>query len=101
MGLLSDLMFDESIAAFFAARKFSVNPDGTATFVPVERGTHTGVIYCFVFEDPPIARTTDLIQDNRLFSLIYPLRPERQSCALPHFGLFNINEAVCDLRCIF
>jgi hypothetical protein len=92
-----DVTFDFRIATFFAANDFVKRLDGTAHFVPRVPGKHTGVVYGFVFRDPPLRSQEAEIKEVATFRHIPPVRPIRQRCALPFFHATNINEAVCDL----
>lgn len=96
-----DVSFDISVGAFFATKKFTWHDDGTAFYAEIPPGDHQGVIYCFVFRDPPLTRTEDLTRKIATFDHIEPTRPIRQKCALPGFDFASINEAVGDLHCIF
>ncbi|MCB9056736.1 MAG: FRG domain-containing protein [Chitinophagales bacterium] len=88
-----DITFDPKVAAFFASHKFVLKSNGKADYYPVEKGKHTGVIYCFYFRAPQITRTKDIIQSIPAFDYIKPVRPIKQSCALPFFLPDRLNEA--------
>ena len=94
-----DVTFSPKVAAFFATNKFNLDTDGEAYF-----GPHTSkdrIIYAFVFRDPSLEETEEVVRDVESFGHLFPTRPIRQRCALPFFHVTNINEAVCDLHCIF
>jgi FRG domain-containing protein len=92
-----DVTFDPSVACFFATHKFHQRDDGTAYYKVVEDDDHCGVLYGFVFRDPKLTKTSELVESLPLFDHIQPTRPQRQKCALPFFHSHSINEAVCDL----
>lgn len=93
-----DVTFDVGVAAFFAANRFVTRAeDGTAHFLLPPPGGHTGVLYGFVFRDPPLRREEELVREIPIFDHIRPLRPIHQQCALPFFHALNLNEAACDL----
>lgn len=95
-----DISFDVETALFFATNKLKWNKDGTAYHSKVEKGKHTGVIYCFVFRDPPVKKTEYLIKDFDLFKTYSPTRILRQNCGLPLFSDYDRNIAICDIDCI-
>jgi hypothetical protein len=95
-----DVTFSLGAAAFFALNKFVKSPDGTAHYEPIVEKKREGVIYCFVFRDPGLTETADLVRDVPIFRHIQPVRPVRQACALPFFHKFNINQAVTDLHMV-
>jgi hypothetical protein len=92
-----DVTFDFRVATFFATNKFRYRDDGTAFYEHVDGGLHTGVVYGFVFRDPPLKKTAELVTEVASFNHIPPTRPVKQQCALPFFHSYNMNEAVCDL----
>ncbi|BAH75971.1 hypothetical protein [Solidesulfovibrio magneticus] len=96
-----DVTFDVSIATFFSLHQFTKRHDDTAYYQPIDPLLHAGIVYCIVFESPPLTRATQNYLNNEIFSHIKPTRPVSQDCALPFFGRHNINEAVADLLCIF
>lgn len=91
-----DVTFDLATALFFATHKFTTHGDGTATYEPVPRGNHKGVVYSLVFEDPPLRRAEWMVREIDSFSHIPPKRPIMQQCALPYFDTYSINEAPRD-----
>lgn len=95
-----DISFDIKTALFFATNKLKWNEDGTAYHLKVEKGEHTGVIYCFVFRDPPVKKTEFLIREFDLFKTYKPTRILRQNCGLPLFSDYDRNVAICDIDCI-
>lgn len=95
-----DISFDIETAIFFATNKLNWNNDGTAYHTRIEKGKHKGVIYSFVFRDPPIKKTEYLIQDFDLFKSFPPERILRQNCGLPLFSNYERNIAICDIDCI-
>lgn len=92
-----DISFDIETAIFFATQKFQFNSEGIAYHTKVAKGEHTGVIYGFVFLDPPVKRTEFLIRDFDLFKTYVPERVLRQNCGLPLFGEYERNIATTDL----
>ncbi len=95
-----DISFDIDTALFFATNKLKWNEDGTAYHSRVEKGKHSGVLYCFVFRDPPVKKTKYLIQQFDLFKTYTPTRILRQNCGLPLFSEYDRNIAICDIDCI-
>jgi hypothetical protein len=95
-----DVTFDLATAAFFASHSFSLKPNGKATFEPVAANTNVGVIYCFVFRDPPVKKTNALISELRMFEHLLPVRPIRQTCALRTFDVTEIAAASLDLDAV-
>lgn len=95
-----DMTFDLPTAAFFALNRFVSKRSGLYDYDPVDTKGDSGFVYCFVFCDPPVSETADLVADIGAFRHIPPLRPLRQRCALIPFNCVGINEAVCDLSCI-
>ena len=92
-----DVTFDIAVAAFFASHQFKWRANGNAYYDIVPDGDHQGVIYGFVFTDPPLRKTVEMVNKLDLFNHIPPIRPIRQKCALPFFHDTTMNEAVCDL----
>lgn len=88
-----DITFDHKAAAFFATNKFGWTKEGKADYSPIKNGEHSGVIYCFYFRAPQITSTRDIIHSIPAFEYINPVRPIRQSCALPFFLSDRFNEA--------
>lgn len=99
MGL--DLTFELSVAAFFATHQLVRTESRLADHIPVAEGEHQGVIYCFVFEDPPVVKSARLITKLELFDHCPPLRPLRQKCAFEFFHSENFNEAAVELDAMF
>ncbi len=95
-----DVTFDIKIALFFATHRYIVE-NGEAFYAEIPKGNHKGVIYSFVFHDPVVTASNDLIKDIPCFKHISPSRPSRQMCALRHFDSYSINAAVTDIDTIF
>lgn len=95
-----DISFDLESALFFACHRFVKAPSGLATYEPVERGRHTGVIYCFRFTQPSVMRTEYRIGEFDLFRTYRPERVLRQACGLPLIGNEERNIATADIDCI-
>jgi hypothetical protein len=83
-----DVTFDPATAFFFASHSFPTE-GRRVRCEPVARGIHRGVVYCFVFEWPPVKDTEFLARDISLFRNLPPLRPIRQHCGL---SAFHVNE---------
>jgi hypothetical protein len=98
-----DITFDPRIGLFFATNEFVFvsRAKMLADYVPVRNGEHQGVLYCFVFEDPPIESSENMIKKLDIFNHCVPLRPIVQKCALPAFGPLNVNEAAVELEAVF
>jgi len=95
-----DVTFDPATAFFFASHSFP--SDGRRVGCePVASGSHRGVVYCFVFEWPPVKETEFLVKDISLFTNLPPLRPIRQQCGLPAFHVNEIAAAARDLHAVF
>lgn len=88
-----DITFDPKVAAFFSTNKFERQTNGKADYFPIKSGEHEGVIYCFYFRAPQITSTRDIINSIPAFEYIKPIRPIRQSGALPFFLPDRFNEA--------
>lgn len=95
-----DISFEIDTALFFATNKLNWNENGAAYHSKVEKGKHNGVIYCFVFRDPPVKKTEYLIKEFDLFKTYTPTRILRQNCGLPLFSDYDRNIAICDIDCI-
>jgi hypothetical protein len=95
-----DVTFDPATAFFFASHRFPAD-GGRICCEPVDRGSHHGVVYCFVFEWPPVKETEFLVRDISLFRNLPPLRPIRQHCGLPSFHFNEIAAAARDLHAVF
>jgi hypothetical protein len=95
-----DISFDIDTALFFSNYKLKFDINGLAYHTKIEKGDHQGVIYCFVFNDPPVKQTEYLIKDFSFFKTYTPERILRQKCGLPFFSDFDRNLAVCDIDCI-
>ena len=95
-----DLAFDLPSALFFATQRFERHADGTASYRPIDRGEHTGVIYLFRFGMPSVLKTEYLIQDFDFFKTHRPERIIRQHCGLPLFGPHERNIAVTEIDCV-
>jgi hypothetical protein len=96
-----DVTFDYKTALFFATNMFMTNSDEIAFYKPVQAGQHTGVLYAFVFRDPSITQTADMVRSIRIMDHVSPIRPIWQKCALPIFESWNFNEAATDLDAVF
>lgn len=96
-----DVTFEPGIALYFATHKFRKNIEGKAYFEAIPRGEHQGVLYAFVFTNPGLTSTRDLVREIGVFDHIPPTRPIRQHCALPGFDAFSFNAAVTDLDAVF
>jgi hypothetical protein len=92
-----DISFDIETAIFFATQKFQFDSEGLAYHTKIPKGDHKGVIYGFVFTDPPVKKTEFLIQNFNLFKTYTPERVLRQNCGLPLFGDYERNIATTDL----
>ncbi len=95
-----DISFDIETALFFSNYKFLFDKDNKAYHKKIEKGEHTGVIYCFRFRDPPIKQTKFLISEFSYFQTYTPERILRQKCGLPYFTDFERNISICDIDCI-
>lgn len=98
-----DITYDLSTAFFFASHQFA-EVEGASkkyTYLPIKKGEHKGVVYCFVFRDPSVNKTEWMIKSVKAFQHIPPLRPLRQSCALPNFHSTEVNAAATDLDAVF
>lgn len=95
-----DISFDVATSLFFSTHKFFTKENGKSTFLPIEQGKHSGVLYCFVFRDPAVKSTDWLIKEINIFSHIPPLRPLRQHCGLPSFHYNEIAAATLDLDAV-
>ena len=96
-----DVTFDLPTACFFAVNNLVRQPDGRTRIIPCGPLESPGVVYAFVFRDPPVRETADLIRDLESLAHIPPTRPGRQKCALRNFDSFQINQAVTDLAAAF
>lgn len=95
-----DISFDVATSLFFATHQFFTKENGKSTFLPIEQGKHSGVLYFFVFRDPIIKSTDWLVKEINIFSHIPPLRPLRQQCGLPSFQYHEIAAAALDLDAV-
>lgn len=95
-----DVTFDPATAFFFASHRF-VQEGAGARFEPVASGERQGIVYCFVFESPPVRETEFLVRDISLFRHVSPLRPIRQRCGLPAFHFNEVAAAARDLHAVF
>lgn len=95
-----DVTFDLKVALFFATHQYHVE-NGKSFYTKIPKGKHKGVVYAFVFHDPPVTSTSDIIQNLSSFYHISPVRPLRQKCALRLFDAYGVNEAVTDIDTIF
>jgi hypothetical protein len=95
-----DITFDIQSAIYFATHKYQEIELGKATYNKIDKGDHKGVIYCFVFTDPPVKKTEYLIKDFDVFKINKPERILRQHCGLPLFNEYERNIALTDINCI-
>jgi hypothetical protein len=95
-----DVTFDPETAFFFASHCFPAEGRRVGC-EPVARSSHHAVVYCFVFEWPPVKEAEYLVRDIRLFRNLPPLRPIRQHCGLPPFHFNEIAAAARDLHAVF
>ncbi len=95
-----DVTFDLKTALFFASHAFVRTSDGKGHYNPLSPHEMAGVVYCFRFIDPPLKSTSSLVTEVGVFEKYPPVRPLRQSCALPQFDSLAINEAMADLDAI-
>jgi hypothetical protein len=95
-----DVTFDVNTAFFFASHQFHMNEEDKAEYLQITNGKHQGVVYCFVFESPPVYQTDFLIKKIRAFEHLKPIRPLRQQCGLVAFHHTEINAASRDLHAI-
>ncbi len=91
-----DVTFDLGVAFFFATNQFVKKSNGKATFVPKDDFKES-VVYCFRFSSPAVYKTNWLIDKIDIFSHIPPIRPLRQTCALPFFHFTEINAAAANI----
>lgn len=92
-----DVTFDIGTALFFATNKFVMTDRNKTTYLPVDGHEHHGIVYCMVYEDPPLTKTSDMITALHVFEHVPPVRPLRQKCALPFFHSMNFNEAATEI----
>lgn len=95
-----DISFNIDTAIFFATHKLNTNSNGSKFYTKIDKGNHDGVIYCFVFRDPPVKKTQYYIDSFSLFKTYTPERILRQRCGLPLFSDYDRNIAICDIDCI-
>ena len=86
---------------FFATHKFCKDENGKAYYIPISKGEHNGVVYSFVFRDPMVSSTYDMITKFKSFDFIPPRRPLEQKCALYECDIYSINKVVTDIDTIF
>lgn len=96
-----DVTFDPGTAIYFATNKFRKTPEGKAFYEEIETGEHQGVLYSFVFTNPGVTSTRDLIREVGIFGHIPPTRPIRQQCALLGFDAYSFNAALTDVDAVF
>lgn len=98
-----DVTFDLATAFFFASHRVKEKDTNSKkyTYLPIKKGEHKGVVYCFVFSMPSVYKSEWQIKYLKTFQDIPPLRPIRQSCALPAFHFNEVNAAARDLDAIF
>jgi hypothetical protein len=95
-----DLTFDIDVALYFATHQFGISTEGKGLYEQIATHKHEGVVYCFRISDPPMKRTSDLVEDVGVFRELQPVRPTRQSCTLPLFDALCMNEVTADLDAI-
>src|SRR5262249_4457098 len=95
-----DITFDIRSAIYFATHIYTPLKKGYATYKKIEKGNHKGVIYSFVFRDPPVKKTEFYIQEFDTFKTYTPERILRQHCGLPLFHEYERNIAAADIDCI-
>ncbi|MEH7578719.1 hypothetical protein V7199_21735 [Priestia megaterium] len=93
-----DVSFDLKTALFFATNKFVIKKGKgeKANYIPINH-SHEGVIYLLRFSSPKIMKTRDQILATSIFEHIPPIRPLKQSCALPFFHSTMVNEAAAHI----
>lgn len=87
-----DVTFDFKVALFFATHRFAPRENGKSTYVPLT-SEHGGAVYLLRFRSPSLRKSSDQISTIDIFQHILPVRPLRQSCALPVFPSYYVNEA--------
>lgn len=95
-----DVTFDLKTALFFASHRFVRQADGRCRYERVPAGQHRGLVYCLVFIDPALTRSSDAVEAIPIFEHLDPRRVYRQQCALPIFDADAVNEAICHARLI-
>jgi hypothetical protein len=95
-----DLTFEVRTAVFFATHRFVRDPTSMVYVETIPTGSHTGVIYCFRFRDPPVQQTQYLIRGFDYFKTYPPERILRQKCGLPLVLDEERNIAITDIDCI-
>ncbi len=93
-----DVTFDLATAIFFS-RHECVTVDGLWDYVPV--GTQVTYLYAFVFRDPAVIETRDLLETIDIFPAYPAVRVQRQRAALVGCGMYSVNIAVPDVAAIF
>lgn len=96
-----DVTFDPGTALYFARHKFQKRADGKAYYDDIVPGHHHGVLYSFVFTNPGVTKTKDMVRDVGVFDHIPPTRPIQQQCALLGFDAFSFNAALTDVDAVF
>jgi hypothetical protein len=95
-----DVTFDLATACFFALNSFRLG-EGDKGFFHRMRKNINPIVYGFVFHDPPLTKTRDLVQSFDWFEHLKPIRPIRQRCAIVGTDSFSVNVAVPDIAVIF
>ncbi|MCX6876625.1 MAG: hypothetical protein NTW21_22880 [Verrucomicrobia bacterium] len=95
-----DVTFDLGTALFFATHSLGWTADGKGQDTAIPGDEISGVVYCLKFTDPPLRSTSAMVTELGIFDKYPPLRPLRQSCALPDFDSLAINEAMADTDAI-
>ena len=92
-----DVTFDLKTALFFATNRFQIRKeDGKANYKQIKNG-HEGVIYLLRFTAPKLMKTRDMISSIGAFDHIPPIRPIKQTCAIPFFLSHFVNEAAAHI----
>lgn len=93
-----DVTFDIGVALFFAVNQAKRDSHDRVVFERASSDLPTGVVYMFVFRDPPLSTTQDMVEQVLTFKHLHPEWPIRQRCGLPFFHAWCINEAICDCQ---
>ncbi len=91
-----DVTFDLKTALFFATHNYTQKDDGKSTYTRITN-ENKGVIYLLRFKSPKLMKTRDLISSINVFKHMPPVRPIKQSCALPFFLSHYVNEAAANI----
>ncbi|MDT3498858.1 FRG domain-containing protein [Bacillus toyonensis] len=91
-----DVTFDLKTALFFATNKYTQIDDGKSTYTSIAN-ENKGIIYLLRFKSPKLMKTRDLISSINAFKHMTPVRPIKQSCALPFFLSHYVNDAAAHI----